>query len=272
MAGDANTLEGCGPNCGCETCGEFYDNDGGCGSCGGDQCYCPDLVKRDEVCGIVEPKLEAIRAEQQAFFEEIRALIINQVCIKDCPNNKDVTLNALSPIDPNNLKVGRKLTLPAQDEFYPVKFSIKSWVFDGLASDTQIDTGITNGVMPAGWSEQQCFDLTNPSKCCDMTFFATLSPEANLFEENNVSIEYNLLVDGSSIAGDTINAIGTTAYNGDYNGQTVHGVFTVPAGDTVEVCVRVQNDDTDNPSGSTGVRNTGNEALGLVGHTVNCDY
>jgi len=140
-----------------------------------EECFCGNnsFVRSEEVCGILEPKLQEIKDEQAAFFDEIRSEIINQACLQDnCGVQKDITGSNLIQIDDENIKAGKKLIMPCnpvtrngQDATTP---SENTFDQDVSANTANPDGGVFNDTWYVG--ADHSVDIVNDT-CCTMCGF-----------------------------------------------------------------------------------------------------
>lgn len=179
---------------------------------------CLECMKEPEVKGLFDKCIEPFKKIIDDFIAEIRAKVIVKVCkIDKCGNEIDITSTALVPVDPANLKIGKKLKVP-QPEF-PVG---GSQTFKGA-----------NGAVPDGTSGvylTETFPITNPNECHKVCALVTFTPEISSdgsFHE--VAMFLNHDGDGDP-AGDTIL---TNDLNGDVNAQVTFASICIPGGDTV---------------------------------------
>lgn len=81
-----------------------------------EECFCGNnsFVRAEEVCGIVEPKLQELKDYLDERLKEFQECLIKEVCIvgKDgCTTNLAVTDSSMAARDPQNLSAGMKITL-----------------------------------------------------------------------------------------------------------------------------------------------------------------
>lgn len=84
-----------------------------------EECFCENnsFVRAEEVCGIVEPKLEEIKAELEERIKEFQECLIKEVCIvgKDgCTTNLAVSGASMSARDTANPSAGMKMTITSK--------------------------------------------------------------------------------------------------------------------------------------------------------------